>query len=94
VELEQPTDLEVTVTAPQGKRIQEASLRFESPASSESWASVWRADDTPRRDLQGRISGLSAGVPFTLSVTLELESGEVRGPHQVELRPVAAPEGR
>lgn len=94
VKLEQPSDLEVTLTAPRGERIQEASLRFESPASSESWASAWRADGTPRRELPGRISGLPAGVPFTLSVTLKLEGGEVRGPHQVELRPVGASKGR
>ena len=84
--LDEPADLAMTLTAPRGKRITGASLVFTAESGEPLLEERWTAAGAPGRTLEGVIRGLPAQTPCSLRVTLDLESGEPRGPHQIEVR--------
>ena len=86
VTLDEPADLAMTLTAPRGKRITGASLVFTAEGGEPLLEERWTAAGAPGRTLEGVIRGLPAQTPCSLRVTLDLESGEPRGPHQIEVR--------
>ncbi len=91
VQLAHPGPLRATLTAPRGRTIVSAELAFEEPGGGAVETRRWTATGPPARALSGSLEGLPALTLLSLTVTLQLDDGTRRGPHQVEVAPPAGP---
>lgn len=87
VQFSQAGPLPATLTAPRGRKIVSANFLFEQAATNGFETRRWDAKGAPERRLSGALEGLPLHTPLHMTVTLELEDGSRRGPHQVEVGP-------
>lgn len=87
IQFSQAGPLRATLTAPREREILSANFLFVQAATNGFETRRWDAKGTPERQLSGILEGLPLHTPLHVTVTLELDDGSRRGPHQVEVGP-------